>query len=244
MNLGQSQKGKYTSLYADFPGKGVSEVLRYTNDTTVFQNQVLFSFRSAVAVGDYSSTASGHGVTVNKTCSAASHVYADDNGVVLAANAVVRAGRDRMLLTHAGAANVACAFGRESQLRITADISAYTTNSSLFGGHQGYCELVSGATVLHAAGLIGTIDVPTGATVASSGHAAGLMLHSYNLGGTITGLVSGIYVPVPGAGTWSAFLDLESNTGMTQSSAAGSSGTNYLKVYLNGVLHTIAMAHN
>ena len=57
--------------------------------------------------------------------------------------------------------------------------------------------------------------------------------------GTLNGRAAVIHVPNPMAGAWSSFLELSSATGCVQDAAAGATPGKHLKLYINGVLHTI-----
>jgi hypothetical protein len=203
------------------------ECIRFNSDPTL----------PPASVGAFSSATVGYGVPLSKTMSKAFGVYADDGGAALTAGAAVRAFQARTLLAHAGAAVDASAYGAQSQVHITADVSAYT---GIIGGEWGYLELVSGGKVNIGGAVVGHVDVPTGATVTS--HAACFLGKSNDLGGTHTGLVCGLYFPNPGAGTFDGFADFGSATGMTQDAAAGSNPGKFVKLYINGVLSTIATA--
>lgn len=84
------------------------------------------------------------------------------------------------------------------------------------------------------------VSLPSGAAVGASGTLAGIDIAPGNLQGTHTGKVVGLNVEAPSAGTFDAFAAIASTgTGMTQATVASGGTSQYLKVYIGGVLHTV-----
>jgi hypothetical protein len=165
-----------------------------------------------VSIGTFSSATAGIGKTVSSTKTKALDVCVDNNGETLPSGTPVRAIRARALVT-ATQTGEAVAYGSQSQCKVTGDVSAAT---GFFAGCWSYLETVSGATLGDkSAGLCAMLDLPSGATIAASAYVAGLMISSYDLGGTHTGKASAIYVTTPRAGTWDYGMVFGATSGCT-----------------------------
>lgn len=147
--------------------------------------------------GTFSSSAAVAGNKIDSTKTKKVDICADDGGANFGSTAV-RALRARTLLTTAqsGSASISGVLGQ-----IKSNIADTTTGFK--NGVWGYAETGTSATVAdRTSGIRATLDVPSGATIASSAVVAAIVLDSITLGGTHTGKAAAISIPNPGSGTW------------------------------------------
>lgn len=198
---------------------------------------LIFYSRTAsgsVAVGEFSSsTANAANMALSSARTKAFDVCADDGSAALTAGSY-QAVRSRVLLAKAISSGDISVQGLLGQLKIVANVAS----SAYLSGVRGYLE-VNGASVSSAAGVRGMIDVPSGATIATSCYASAFMACSNDLGGTHDGKAVALHVPNPVSGTWDAFLALGDATGCIADTGAGGGTSKYLKVLLNGVAYSI-----
>lgn len=179
---------------------------------TVYQGQV-----GALQIGLFANTAAGPGFPLTSSKTFAHRICADDGRVLLGA-AAYRAQESRLLLTMAST-GVVSAFGAEGHAKITGDLSG--ANGPV-AGQWGYAEHgASAKTALVAAGVRGTADLPTGATIPLTGVLSAFLGDSIDLSGTHTGKATVFHVPNPGAGTWDYFALFGTATGCNITSFAG-----------------------
>jgi hypothetical protein len=115
-------------------------------------------------IGEFSSSTVGKALPLTSTRTALARIYADDGGLALPAS-VVRAGIARTLITLAQTV-AATIVGFMGQIKVTA-----ATAADWLCGLWGYAE-VSGASVSTICGVRATVDIPSGATIASGKVAA------------------------------------------------------------------------
>jgi hypothetical protein len=197
---------------------------------------------SGYALGTLSSANDTSGVALSAAKTFAHRVCADTGGAALAAS-FTRAMAARYLIGTAitSGADISTA-GFEGLLKSIVSVNVGGNQGGVMGHYETAGTLtLTGSINTVKAGVASFLDLATGATVA-----AGTVVSAYGVNpanfGTLTGRASIIHVTNPMAGTWSSFLDMSTATGLTQDSAAGTVGDKFLKVYLNGVLYTIAMA--
>jgi hypothetical protein len=181
----------------------------------------------------------GSGIPLDAANYVANGLYADDGGVAMTAG-YTECFTARHLFTEAVTGNAdvsAAAIHGDMNVR-----ASYTGAGGLSGIWGGFA-VPTGVTVTTSAGhgdVAGghfSVDIPSGATLAASSYAAGVSVGG-NLGGTLTGLATAFRIRVPSAGTWSGALSLATNCGAYQASAATGGTSQYLKVYIAGVLYT------
>jgi hypothetical protein len=197
---------------------------------------------SAVAMGVLSSANDTSGVHLTASKSKAIGIHADTGGAALAAGNI-RAGLSRFLIgTVPTAGQDISTYGHEHLLK-------FIVNSNVGGnqgGSMGHLEtagvltLTGGINVIRS-GVASFVDIAAGGIIPAGTVVSAFGVNPANFG-TLTGRASIIHVPNPMAGTWSSFLDISTATGLTQAAAAGATADKFLKVYVNGVLYTIAMA--
>lgn len=197
---------------------------------------------SLITMGTLSSANDTSGVALTASKNAALKICADSGGVALTAGNI-RATLNRMLIGTALTSGDISVYGAECLLKSRVSVNT--------GGNQagvlGHFESVNAVTLTGSintvrAGVASFLDLATDATVAANTVVSAFGVNPANFGTTMTGRSAIIHVTNPMAGTWGSFLDLSTATGCTQDSAAGATGDKFLKVYLNGVLYTIAMA--
>ena len=194
----------------------------------------------SLAFGLLSSANDTSGVHLTAAVTKAVAVHADTGGVALGAG-FARAGLSRFLIGTAitSGADISAA-GHEGLLKFTASANMIGN----CGGVMGHLESVGTLTLTGnintvKSGVASFVDLATGATVAASTVVSAFGVNAANLG-TLTGRASIIHVANPMAGTWSALLDLSSATGCTQATVAGATPGPFIKVYINGTLHTLS----
>ncbi len=203
---------------------------------------IAFTTTGAISMGAVSSSADGSGVALSASKTSALSICADTGSAALAASST-RAARFRYLIgTTPGTGDIS-AYGAESLLKFIAS----TNTGGNIGGVLGHLEsqgtvTLTGSINTVRAGVASFLDLAANATVAASTVVSAFGVNPANFGTTMNGRSAIIHVTNPMAGTWGSFLDMSSATGLTQDSAAGATGDKFLKVYLNGVLYTIAMA--
>jgi len=165
-----------------------------------------------ITVGTFSSATAGHGKKLSSSKTKSLDILCDDGGALLGSGTPVRAARNRMLVTYAQTGE-AVAYGNQSQIKITSDCSAAT---GFFAGIWGYAELVSGGKPSNkTAGVNAMIDVPSGATIPASCYASGVLVSSYDLGGTHTGKAVGMHISTPRTGAFDAAFKFDTSSGIT-----------------------------
>jgi hypothetical protein len=193
-------------------------------------------------IGTLSSANDTSGVKLSAAKTFASRVCADTGGAALAAS-FTRAAAARYLIGTAitSGADISTA-GFEGLLKSIVSVNVGGNQGGLMGHYETAGTLtLTGSINTTKSGVTSFIDIATGGTVAANTVVSAYGVQPANFG-TLTGRASIIHVTNPIAGTWSSFLDLSTATGLTQAEAAGSTADKFLKVYVNGVLYTIAMA--
>lgn len=170
--------------------------------------------KGELQVGEFSSSTVGKGLPLSSTRTALFRVYGDDGGVAMTAG-TYRSGIARMLVKTAVTIG-ATICGFMGQVKVAANASV-----DWLCGLWGYAE-VSGASVSNICGVRATVDIPSGATIATGKVAAGLIVDSIDLSGTHTGKAAAIHVPNPGAGTWDSLMKLGATTGGTSAGSTKS----------------------
>jgi len=194
---------------------------------------------SGFTLGTLSSANDTSGVALSAAKTSAVKVCADTGGAALAAS-FTRAMQARFLIGTAisSGADISTA-GFEGLLKSIASVNVGGNQGGVMGHYEtaGTLTLTGSINTVKAA-VAAFLDLATGATVAAGTVVSALGVNPANLG-TLTGRASVIHVTNPMAGTWSSFLDLSSATGCVQDAAAGVTAGKHLKIYINGVLHTI-----
>jgi hypothetical protein len=113
--------------------------------------------------GLFHATTAGYGMKVNASRTWIERGNADDGGKVLATGQAYLFGSRRFLLTYAHTGNLSV-YGGCDRCSVVADESAVT---GFLGGHWGYLQLLSGGKVNVGGGVVGQIDVPTGADISN-----------------------------------------------------------------------------
>jgi hypothetical protein len=197
---------------------------------------------SGYALGTLSSANDTSGVALSSAKTFAHRVCADTGGAALTAS-FTRAAAARYLIGTAisSGADISTA-GFEGLLKSIVSVNVGGNQGGLMGHYETAGTLtLTGSINTVKAGVAAFLDIATGGTVAAGTVVSAFGVNPANFG-TLTGRASIIHVTNPMAGTWSSFLDLSTATGCTQNTAAGAVGDKFLKVYVNGVLYTIAMA--
>lgn len=192
--------------------------------------------------GELSSSADGSGIALSASQTAALRVHADTGGAALAASNT-RAALFRYLIGYAptGGGDTSM-YGAECLVKSIAAVNTIGNQGGVLGHFesQGTVTLTGSINTVRA-GVASFLDLAANATVAANTVVSAFGVNPANFGTTMNGRSAIIHVTNPMAGTWGSFLDLSNATGCTQDSAAGATGGKFLKVYLNGVLYTIAM---
>ena len=198
-----------------------------------------FFGKGEMQVGEFSSTAAGKGLGVNSNRTALHRVYADDAATAMTAG-TFRAALARFLVTTAVTIG-ATICGFVGQIKVGGVAAAVDWLVGLWG----YAETVSGATVGSViAGVRGTVDIPSGAAIASGKVACAFVADSIDLSGTHTGKAAAIHVPNPGAGTWDSLIKLGSATGGTSAGSTKTTPTGvdlWLVIDVNGTTYYAPM---
>lgn len=207
--------------------------------TTHFTGPVVSNY--GFTAGTLSSANDTSGVHLSASTNAAQKVCADTGGAALTAGNV-RATLSRFLIgTTPGAVDVST-YGHESLLKFIASSNVGGNQAGVLGHLESAGTLtLTGTKNTVRAGVASFVDLAENATIAANTVVAAYGVNPANFGTTNNGRTSIIHVTNPMAGTWGSFLDMSDATGLTQNSAAGATGDKFLKVYLNGVLYTIAM---
>jgi hypothetical protein len=195
----------------------------------------------AITMGTLSSANDLSGVALTASKSKAFAINADTGGSALTAG-FVRAGVSRFLLGTAitSGADISTV-GHEGLLKSIVSVNVGGNQAGVLGHYETAGTLtLTGSINTVKAGVASFLDIATGGTVAAGSVVSAFGVNPANFG-TVTGRSAIIHVTNPMSGTWGSFLDLSTATGCTQDAAAGSTGGKHLKVYINGVLYTIAM---
>ena len=186
-------------------GATIAEVFRVDGTGIVLPATVTRGIR----VGS-SATASGSGVALNATNYQGSGFFADDGGVAMTAGSTESV-MVRHILTKVVAGGIAVS---ASALHASQWVYANYTGIGNLSGVWAHFLIPTGVTIDNSAGaraivsaLHASLDLASGSTLAASSQAAGVSV-SGNLGGTITGVASGVRVLAPSAGNWTYGIDL------------------------------------
>jgi hypothetical protein len=208
--------------------------------TAVASKALVTNSSNCLNIGALSSANDTSGITVSASVSKVIGIHADTGGIALGAG-FTRAALARFFIGTAitSGADISAA-GFEGLLKFGASANM----GGNCGGIMGHLESTGTLTLTGSintvkAGVASFLDLATNATVAASTVVSAFGVNPANFGTVMTGRSAIIHVTNPMAGTWSAFLDLSSATGCVQDSAAGATPGKHLKIYLNGVLHTI-----
>jgi hypothetical protein len=210
-------------------------------DVTGLRN-LTFDKTGSVTLGTLSSANDTSGVSISSAKTKALAVNADTGGVALTAGSY-RASASRMLIGTAitSGADISVA-GIEGLLKTIVSANVGGNQGGVMGHYESAGTLtLTGSINTTKSGVTSFLDLATGATVAAGTVVSAFGVNPANFGTVMSGRSAIIHVTNPMAGEWGSFLDLSSATGCTQDAAAGSTGGKFLKVYLNGVLYTIAM---
>lgn len=197
----------------------------------------------AITAGTLSSANDTSGVALTASKNAAIKICADTGGVALTAGNI-RAGLARFLLGTAISTGADIStYGLEGLLKSIASVNVGGNQGGILGHYESAGAIsLTGSINTVKAGVASFLDLGTDATIVAGSVVSAFGVNPANFGTTMNGRSAIIHVTNPMAGTWGSFLDLSTATGCTQDSAAGATGNKFLKVYLNGVLYTIAMA--
>jgi|ERR1035437_2208496 hypothetical protein len=190
-------------------------------------------------MGVLSSANDTSGVHLTATKSKAFGINADTGGAALTAG-FIRAGAARMLIgtaiTSGGDISTA---GWEGLLKIIASCNVGGNQGGLMGHLESAGTLtLTGSINTVKAGVASFLDLAAGATVAAGTVVSAFGVNPANFG-TVTGRTTLIHVTAPVAGNWGSFAELPSVSDACQAAAAGVTAGPHLKIYINGVLHTI-----
>jgi hypothetical protein len=212
----------------------------YKNDGTALEPKWLQTFGQSM--GTLSSANDVSGIPLTASVNKAHAVHADTGGVALTAGNI-RASLNRFLIGTAitSGADIST-YGEEALLKMIVSVNVGGNQAGKLGHLESAGTLTLTGTINTVrAGVTSFLDLAANATVAAGTVVSAYGVNPANFGTTMNGRSSIIHVTNPMAGTWGSFLDMSTATGLTQDSAAGATGDKFLKVYLNGVLYTIAM---
>jgi hypothetical protein len=214
-----------------------------SSNATGIALQIPATFLIAMAAGVSSSAADGYGLALSAANTAALKIYADTGSAALAGSTNTRAAQFRYLIgTSPTAGGDISTYGAECQLKTIVDANVVGNQGGVCGHYETQGALtLTGSINSVKAGVASFLDLGAGAIVATNTVVSAFGVNPANFGTTMNGRSAIIHVTNPMAGTWTSFLSLSSATGCTQDAAAGTTGGKFLKVYLNGVLYTIAM---
>lgn len=216
-------------------------------DVTGFRNvtmtgALVLGTVGSVTLGVLSSANDTSGVALSSAKTKALAVNADTGGAALTSS-FVRAGVCRMLIGTAitSGADISVA-GFEGLLKSIVSVNVGGNQGGVMGHYETAGTLtLTGSINTTKSGVTSFLDLGENATVAAGTVVSAYGVNPANFGTTMNGRSAIIHVTNPMAGAWGSFLDLSSATGCTQDAAAGVTGDKHLKIYLNGVLYTIAM---
>ena len=236
---GLTQTGKYVGVLVD-----IYDATNWSDGTArvKFGYGIYIPARAAdrgIQLGD-SANSAGSAFPVNSSYTATFRCYSEDAGVALPASEV-RGGQFRFLLTADSSARAGSVSALVGQMKLAANAKFPTDTCA---GVKGYIEC-AGATTFASyiqTAVCGQVEAPSGADGGAGKVLSAFAANAITLAGISTGRASVIHVPNPLAGTWTAFADFGSASGCTQDTAAGANPGKFIKVYINGVLSTIATA--
>lgn len=203
----------------------------------------LAAYKGRIILGTLSSANDTSGIALSATVNKALAVHADSGGAALTAGNI-RAGLSRMLIGTAisSGADIS-SYGHECLLKSIVSVNAGGNQGGVLGHYESAGTITLTGTINTVkAGVASFLDLAANTTVAANTVVSAFGINPANFGTTMNGRSAIIHVTTPMAGTWGSFLDLSDATGCTQDAAAGATGDKFLKVYVNGVLYTIAMA--
>jgi hypothetical protein len=200
-----AEAGAFT-IEAVTGGAAIAEVFRVDGTGIVLPATVSRGIR----IGSSASTA-GSGVALDSTDFMGSGFFADDGGVALTNGTSIEGVMARCLITQAitGGIDVS-ATALHGSMWVRANYTGMGGMSGLWGQFSvptGVSIDNSASSIADMAGGHFSMNIPSGATLAASSHAAGVSVGG-NLGGTLTGEVAGFRVRDPSAGDWTYGLDL------------------------------------
>ena len=170
-------------------------------------DRVFMGAKGAWLLGRFGNAA-GFGLRLSSARTGILKVHADDGGIIMSSG-TNRAIQGRTLLTAVHTAGTFC--GVQGQIK--AVLSSSTGAPDWAVGVWGYAEADGITTVKNLFGVRATVDIPSGAVIASGGRVAGLCIDSIYMGGTHTGKAAMIYIPNSNDGEWDYFLDFGSAPG-------------------------------
>jgi hypothetical protein len=236
-----------TGLVATATFATAAEVKTATEEAKVISPKILADglgdYASKIILGTLSSSNDTSGIPLSAVVNKAFAVHADSGGSALTAGNI-RAALMRMLIGTAisGGADIST-YGMEALLKSRVSVNVGGNQAGVLGHYESVNTItLTGSINTVKAGVASFLDLAANATVAAGTVMSAFGVNPANFGTTMNGRTAIIHVTNPMAGTWGSFLDLSTATGCTQDSAAGAVGDKFLKVCLNGVLYTIAMA--
>jgi hypothetical protein len=197
---------------------------------------------SSIALGTLSSANDTSGVHLTAAKSKAVGIYADTGGVALTAG-FVRAASSRFLIGTAisSGADISTA-GFEGLLKMIVSVNVGGNQAGVMGHLESAGTLtLTGSSNVVKSGVSSFVDLATGATIAAGTVVSAFGVHPANLTGvTVTGRTTVIHVTAPVGAYWGSLIELPSTSDACQAAAAGTTPGPFVKLYINGVLHTIA----
>ena len=194
----------------------------------------------AVALGVLSSANDSSGVPLSASVTKAAGFYADTGGVALASG-FERAVAARFLIGTAisSGADKSTA-GLEGLLKMIVSVNVGGNQAGVVGHLETAGTLtLTGSSNVVKSGVSSFIDLATGATIAAATIVSAFGVHPAKFG-TVTGRTTLLHVTAPFAGNWGSLVELPSTSDACQAAAAGTTAGPFVKLYINGVLHTIA----
>ena len=196
---------------------------------------------ATISMGTLSSANDTSGVALSSAKTSALKICADMGGVALTAG-FERAIQGRFLIGTAisSGADIS-ASGIEGLLKMIVSVNVGGNHAGVMGHFESAGTLtLTGSSNVVKSGVASFVDLATGATIAASTIVSAFGVNPANFTGvTITGRTTLLHVAAPVGAYWGSFAELPSVNDACQAAAAGITAGPHLKLYINGVLHTI-----